>query len=280
MYIPGFNSMAVTGHPNITSHLKLVNNSIIEGSDYVGADGVYRSRDCAYILDVNDGYLLFQLQRQWKGRYAMSAFDINWANIDFEAAAILPILSTNLSVSQDTLSEGVDADTDTSFILDPNLMRYALCSSSKGSLAGPMKGQAALALIHKIGIGGASLIPYVMWDIASRQLRPADPWTRYSLGTPIECFIKAGEIIHELNPTAGAADYWKCSSGGALAPAWVTATAVGINQLKLSDTDKIYRAQSTGTTGATAPTGTGTNIDDDNILWDYVCPLAVIFARP
>jgi hypothetical protein len=50
-------------------------------------------------------------------------------------------------------------------------------------------------------------------------------------------------------------------------PATVTA-----GDLRTSDTSPVkwYVAQSGGTTGATAPTGIGTSIDDDNILWDYV----------
>jgi hypothetical protein len=54
--------------------------------------------------------------------------------------------------------------------------------------------------------------------------------------------------------------------------AWVTGEAVSINDHRTSDTAPVkkYIATSTGTTGVTAPTGTGTSISDGTVTWDYV----------
>ena len=53
---------------------------------------------------------------------------------------------------------------------------------------------------------------------------------------------------------------------------WTTGEYVNEGTKRTSDSGpvKLYIATSTGTTGATAPTGTGTGIDDDNVTWDYV----------
>lgn len=54
------------------------------------------------------------------------------------------------------------------------------------------------------------------------------------------------------------------------AKAWQAGTYVDVGDLRLSDTNKIYIATLAGYTGGIAPTGTGTNISDGALRWDYV----------
>lgn len=51
---------------------------------------------------------------------------------------------------------------------------------------------------------------------------------------------------------------------------WVTGTVYGPGAYVLSDSGKVYTTSAGGTSGATAPTGTGTGINDGGVLWDYV----------
>jgi len=51
---------------------------------------------------------------------------------------------------------------------------------------------------------------------------------------------------------------------------WVTATVYPANAYCVSDGGKIYTTTAGGTSGATAPTGTGTSINDGGVTWQYV----------
>lgn len=51
---------------------------------------------------------------------------------------------------------------------------------------------------------------------------------------------------------------------------WVTATVYSANDYCISDSGKVYQTTAGGTSGGTAPTGTGTGINDGGVLWNYV----------
>jgi hypothetical protein len=51
---------------------------------------------------------------------------------------------------------------------------------------------------------------------------------------------------------------------------WATATVYAANAHVLSDGGKVYKTTAGGTSGVTAPTGTGTGISDGGVTWDYV----------
>lgn len=51
---------------------------------------------------------------------------------------------------------------------------------------------------------------------------------------------------------------------------WVTATVYSANAYCISDSGKVYTTAAGGTSGATAPTGTGSSISDGGVTWSYV----------
>jgi hypothetical protein len=100
---------------------------------------------------------------------------------------------------------------------------------------------------------------------------------RYSFGTPTRGVFKAlGEqILNRTDPATTKG--WYVATAGALAPAWATANAVVAGELR-SNAGNVYAARAAGTTGATAPTGTGSNISDGTVAWDWYAPTAVLTA--
>lgn len=52
--------------------------------------------------------------------------------------------------------------------------------------------------------------------------------------------------------------------------AWTTGQVVAAGSYRTSDGGKVYKTTAGGTCGVTAPTGTGTAINDGAVLWDYV----------
>lgn len=51
---------------------------------------------------------------------------------------------------------------------------------------------------------------------------------------------------------------------------WTTGQVVAAGAYRTSDGGKVYKTSAGGTCGVTAPTGTGTGINDGAVLWDYV----------
>lgn len=51
---------------------------------------------------------------------------------------------------------------------------------------------------------------------------------------------------------------------------WTASQVVAAGAYKVSDGGKVYKTTAGGTCGSTAPTGTGTGINDGGVLWDYV----------
>ena len=88
-----------------------------------------------------------------------------------------------------------------------------------------------------------------------------------------------GQIINHYSPSAGATSYWQCTTSGRLAAAWLTATIYELDDVVLSNTDKIYRCVTAGTSSS-APTGTGSGIVDGTVVWDYVSPKAEFATGP
>jgi hypothetical protein len=90
-----------------------------------------------------------------------------------------------------------------------------------------------------------------------------------------------GEIILDHNAATGTANnYWQCTTAGRMAPAWVGSTQYVAGALVLNDTNKIYECVTSGISNTTVgPTGTGTGITDNNAVWDYLSPLAVLTPR-
>ncbi|RWB98848.1 MAG: hypothetical protein EOQ56_19125 [Mesorhizobium sp.] len=90
-----------------------------------------------------------------------------------------------------------------------------------------------------------------------------------------------GDIIGNAVAASAAVSYWQCTTAGRLAPAWAISTAYVVGQLVLNDTDKIYECVTAGTSaGAGGPTGTGSAIADNTVVWDYLSPKAVFSAGP
>lgn len=100
---------------------------------------------------------------------------------------------------------------------------------------------------------------------------------RFSLGTPTGgFFLERNEFIRNYTTEAYSSSGWRVRQPGILAKPWAAATVVKETELRVSDTNKVYAALSAGTTGATPPTGTGSSVDDDEILWEYIGTTAVL----
>jgi hypothetical protein len=88
----------------------------------------------------------------------------------------------------------------------------------------------------------------------------------------------AGDIILKKNPSAGGKIGWVCTSGGAKADAWVTATTYAVSNLPsdsshVTNASKVYRVTTAGPgTSTVAPThGSGSNAPGvDGYVWLYL----------
>lgn len=79
-----------------------------------------------------------------------------------------------------------------------------------------------------------------------------------------------------LDTASGAAlDAYQFTLGGRYAPAWAISTAYSLGQLRANGSN-VYEVTTAGTSaGSGGPTGTGTGIVDNTVVWRYVSPLAV-----
>lgn len=97
-------------------------------------------------------------------------------------------------------------------------------------------------------------------------------------------WVRRGEILGHFSAAVAAVAGWvpvnAAASGTMLgnAPAWVTATAYTQYQIR-SNAGNLYEAQGDGTSGATAPTGTGT-VSDGTVSWKYVGTVATYGTLP
>lgn len=97
-------------------------------------------------------------------------------------------------------------------------------------------------------------------------------------------WVHRGEVIGHLSAAVAAAAGWvpvtAAASGTMLgnAPAWVTATTYTQYQIR-SNAGNLYEAQGDGTSGATAPTGTG-SVSDGTVPWKFVGTVAAYGVLP
>lgn len=101
---------------------------------------------------------------------------------------------------------------------------------------------------------------------------------RRSDGAPTQgYFMTRGEYIAntDASGTTDAVNGWLVTTAGILAPAFVTGAAVYTHELR-SNAGNVYAANSSFTSGATAPTGTGSAISDGTGTWKYVAAEAVL----
>lgn len=90
---------------------------------------------------------------------------------------------------------------------------------------------------------------------------------------------KAGDLIQNGNAASGNPAFYVCTTSGHLAKAWTASTAVSLGELR-EDSGSVYVCRTAGTTGSTAPTGTGTGITDGTAVWDYKGSKAAFTAGP
>jgi hypothetical protein len=102
-------------------------------------------------------------------------------------------------------------------------------------------------------------------------------WSQAS-SVPTSGYYSQGHMIWNSSPSNGGVTAWNTVTGGnACGTAWATGTAYTVGQ-QVYNGSSVYQCVTAGTSGATAPTGTGTNISDGVCVWNYVSPLAV-FAQ-
>ncbi len=91
--------------------------------------------------------------------------------------------------------------------------------------------------------------------------------------------IRRGDIIRKRLPAAGdsVAEYWCTTAGAACTTLWTTGDPYSVNDWVYYGTE-VYVCTSGGNAGATAPTGTGDDIDDGTCIWNHVDTLAVFKA--
>lgn len=84
-----------------------------------------------------------------------------------------------------------------------------------------------------------------------------------------------GDVALLDTATGAALDAYQFTLGGRYAPAWAISTAYSLGQLRANG-GNVYEVTTAGTSaGAGGPTGTGTGIADNTVVWRYVSPLAV-----
>lgn len=95
----------------------------------------------------------------------------------------------------------------------------------------------------------------------------AKPDTAGTLGSYAQ-----GDFIANASAAAAATPGWTATNTGRLARAWAISTAYSVGQLREKG-GNIYVVKTAGTSaGSGGPTGTGTGITDNTVVWDYVCP--------
>jgi hypothetical protein len=101
---------------------------------------------------------------------------------------------------------------------------------------------------------------------------------RFSHGTPLVGYFESvGERIQNINTASGQPMFWLVKTSGILAPAWTSSTASIRKDELRSNAGNVYYANTAGTSGTTAPTGTTTS-NDGSIVWTYLGPVAVLQA--
>lgn len=106
----------------------------------------------------------------------------------------------------------------------------------------------------------------------------ANSGNRFAFGTPtVGYFERVGERIDNINTATGQPICWYVKTAGVLAPAWASgATSIRATELR-SNAGNVYYANTAGTAGTTAPTGTTTS-NDGAIVWTHLRNNAVLQA--
>ena len=106
-----------------------------------------------------------------------------------------------------------------------------------------------------------------------------NPKYRTSYETPTRGWFEGvGEEIKNLNTGSGQPVSWYVKTPGILARVWTTGeTSVVVNEIR-SNAGIVYAAETAGTTGGAAPTGTGTGISDGTLTWRSIANEAVLVA--
>lgn len=92
---------------------------------------------------------------------------------------------------------------------------------------------------------------------------------------PTRGYFRKGDICQNTNPTPGGTVGWVCTTTGNMSnTAWAASTAYTVGQ-QVNTGGNVYECITAGTSGASAPTGTGTSITDGTVTWTYLNPLAV-----
>lgn len=125
--------------------------------------------------------------------------------------------------------------------------------------------------ITAIGVGADNPINVFsnLPDDGRRYLSSAKPDTAGEHGR-----YARGNVVENDAVAAGVTTGWPCSLTGRLAKAWAISTAYVVGQMRKNG-GNVYVCTTGGTSaGAGGPSGTGTGIADNTVVWDYVCPVA------
>lgn len=98
---------------------------------------------------------------------------------------------------------------------------------------------------------------------------------KYGTAAPTDgSYYADGDIIYHSAPAAGGTVGWVCTTAGAAAVGmWTTATGYTTGDYVVNSQSKVYRATTTGTSGATEPThdtGTASDNGGGGVTWQYV----------
>ena len=93
----------------------------------------------------------------------------------------------------------------------------------------------------------------------------ADPDTFDAFGS-----LRRGEMVGHASAAVGSPVGWICTTSGSNAKAWAITTAYVVGQRRYNGAN-VYVCTTAGTSaGAGGPAGTGTNIADGTVVWDFL----------
>ena len=208
------------------------------------------------------------------GRLRVSPLDAKGVKVAIANTTDMQCCSSGVSFtdSWDSWATGSDVTDDFSFSIDPHNSTAQIGNIGLGDNSW----DATSLIIRAFSQGQNQLHPFI---VRTKYEASSARGQRFSHGTPTVGFFEAaGEIIGNINTATEEPVGWVIKTPGILAPVW-TATEAGIVQYELrSYGANVYSAQSSGTSGATGPTGTGT-VSDGAINWRYIAPVATFEAN-
>lgn len=119
---------------------------------------------------------------------------------------------------------------------------------------------------------------FMQVPLSTKYESDANSGNRFAYGTPtVGYFERVGERIDNINIATGQPVCWYVKTPGIMAPAWASgATSIRATELR-SNGGNVYYANTAGTAGTTAPTGTTTS-NDGLIVWTYLNTVATLQA--